>query len=1339
MTSHQIYSHVKGTPQETTHLLTHTIQDHPYTAPIITNNNPPPLSAHTIQRINQVKKPLLSTPTTKNPSIPTPIQSTPTKTATGASSTAAWGGGGLLSVISFGLLFFLIIYTGNLLWFSKTNTVYVIEPSQTGPSSTVSINLGNGNQISSSSSSGSLAHPISPSSSLPPSSSSSSRIPIIPARFNVTSLNMTLNKYYGIGGMSAGSSNLLFSYREPYFSEIIDYLFKPQFGASLQILKVEIGGDVFDTVLSEASHMHNANDLNCYRGFEWKLMVEAKKRNPNIKLYGLPWGFPSWVVFGGEALSINTVNYTLQWFICARDVYNLKIDYLGCWNERQCNVAGYFIPLKATLALNGFTPMFIGWDQPYSSCNQFMDTYDTTSIVDIIGNHYPRGQDLSLCYPPKKPVWASEAFWQPYQNGAFAGCESMYDFANYNISAYISWTLLGGFYAGVVGQDVGVGYMGVLSPWSNTYEVGPGIWYLAHTTQFTDTATTYIFETGFLTNGYGMYVIYTDFYVQQFTIVIINNCVHWNGIDPEHGQLDQQIVDGTNTGTYSFTYKLPSYLISTFTNTLHYFYTLEHSGEFFIYGGIYSMIDNNYYLTITVPANSIVTYSSLNGTKGAYPVTLADAPFTLPWQDNYQQYNDPKISYVDYLQITYGSFELYKNTSNVQVLRQTLRFQDRLNGGISQWVLGTIESTSTFGLLGHEYWTMIQISTSVLIESTLNTDSIYNPYASAFVCANANLQTFEDNTPAVAILFRISLDNTWALYNTYSYLGPADNTAYNRQGLPSILNGTIPFPIYNNTVYNITMVVLPLRIMGYVNRILVLDTLHMTSINNQFIGAVYSGNQIRPYQGFVGIGGSYDRMQFSSMSVSMPAVLIASWHASIGITYPTQWIDNTTGLLFTLAGNTGTIGNPIQSYNGLFTYTQLTNVKLYCTTMPTLYDITIVLVYQYVYYTRTQFVSTPIQLWGGELVMNIGNPYGYDTPYYFKLYGVKHTLTMDPRYLQHSWHVMILTFTSNGTCLITIDNTNVLTLSTLNLYLPFLSYNQLNGQGVYLFDQGDVVNIKQFDMYSYAMNPITVQQKSDQLLSLLNATATTVCSYLTTNLLLINVILSLQPDVYWIMNDTYGSNTIRDYSGNQFNGVYTNPTIMTYCDKTLTPRSNISSITFPATLINEIFFTDVQPTVSLNTPAGGYSAIPLTIIPGRPVSIGMFFRTTNRNYQVLFNYGIFNGNVDHTIYMNADGSIGVYIYDTTNEYSTSSLFYNDGASHFLMFTLSSTGLHLYIDGSTVVFNAAITHGRTYNYPFPYLWIAGDQYDYYSGSIGHFMYWSNLELTLSQVQLIYNNK
>jgi galactosylceramidase len=55
--------------------------------------------------------------------------------------------------------------------------------------------------------------------------------------------------FHGIGGLSGGgaTSVLLRDYPEPQRSQILDYLFKPNFGASLHTLKVEIGGDAQST------------------------------------------------------------------------------------------------------------------------------------------------------------------------------------------------------------------------------------------------------------------------------------------------------------------------------------------------------------------------------------------------------------------------------------------------------------------------------------------------------------------------------------------------------------------------------------------------------------------------------------------------------------------------------------------------------------------------------------------------------------------------------------------------------------------------------------------------------------------------------------------------------------------------------------------------------------------------------------------------------------------------------------------------------------------------------------------------------------------------------------
>ena len=137
----------------------------------------------------------------------------------------------------------------------------------------------------------------------------------------------------GIGHLSAGSSTrLLFSYPEPQLTDILDFLFLPSFGLSTQMLKVEIGGDGQSSDGVEPSHMRTADDLDYARGYEWRLMVEARRRNPSIQLGALAWAWPGWLdapAHRSPWTNINlSVNYTLTW-IQGLARYNLTLDFIG--------------------------------------------------------------------------------------------------------------------------------------------------------------------------------------------------------------------------------------------------------------------------------------------------------------------------------------------------------------------------------------------------------------------------------------------------------------------------------------------------------------------------------------------------------------------------------------------------------------------------------------------------------------------------------------------------------------------------------------------------------------------------------------------------------------------------------------------------------------------------------------------------------------------------------------------------------------------------------------------------------------------------------------------------
>jgi len=74
-------------------------------------------------------------------------------------------------------------------------------------------------------------------------------------------------------------------------------------------------------------------------GYEFWLMKEAKKRNPEILLYGLPLAWPAWIGYSANGTQTGspysnisaTAAYVRKWCAGAKAVHNLTIDYIGLW------------------------------------------------------------------------------------------------------------------------------------------------------------------------------------------------------------------------------------------------------------------------------------------------------------------------------------------------------------------------------------------------------------------------------------------------------------------------------------------------------------------------------------------------------------------------------------------------------------------------------------------------------------------------------------------------------------------------------------------------------------------------------------------------------------------------------------------------------------------------------------------------------------------------------------------------------------------------------------------------------------------------------------------------
>lgn len=247
-----------------------------------------------------------------------------------------------------------------------------------------------------------LSAPASPSSAFPSASSTT-----------IISLDGSAigHRYDGHGGLSAGASSRgLWDYPPAQRDDILDMLFKPQWGLSLPLLKVEIGGDAQSTDGTEPSHMHTRDDLSCSRGYELFLLREAKKRNPDILTFGLSWGAPGWInngTFFGPEMWL----YQTQWVACIEAELGFKVDYLGVWNERYWGGIDYVVGLRAALDAAGFSStQIVIPDGVYDSTIIADATTNATfsNAFDVVGLHYPCEDVHPEVQAGGKKYWASE-------------------------------------------------------------------------------------------------------------------------------------------------------------------------------------------------------------------------------------------------------------------------------------------------------------------------------------------------------------------------------------------------------------------------------------------------------------------------------------------------------------------------------------------------------------------------------------------------------------------------------------------------------------------------------------------------------------------------------------------------------------------------------------------------------------------------------------------------------------------------------------------------------------------------------------------------------------------
>jgi hypothetical protein len=527
--------------------------------------------------------------------------------------------------------------------------------------------------------------------------------------------------YDGLGAISGGGGNsaLLMDYPEPQRSDILDYLFKPGYGASLQMFKVEIGGDANSTCGSESSHEHTRGAIQCNAGYEWWLMKEAKARNPNIALYSCAWGEPSWI--SGGFWSQDSITYHMDYLSCAKQ-NGLDIDYMGGWNESGYD-ASWFVQMASAMSAGGYKTKMACADETMSwaVADDINNNSALKSACGVIAVHYVCGGDGSSATTCDNnasaiatglPLWQSESGSQDYQQGAPQWARTLNrQYIDGRMTATFHWPIVASNPKGLgegAGNCTTVGLLVADTPWSGAYTVGSQLWVLAHTTQFTQPGTwQYVDDSGGYLGGdrnNGSYVTLRSKTGGDYTVVVET------AVDGGGGPSGPQTVAFEVTGGLS-------------TADVHVWAThlgSANATEQFVHGADVTPTGGKFW--ITLQPNHIYTIStSTQACKSTAqpPASGGAGSFALPHTESFEaplQVGQKAPFFGD----ESGSFQVAPCTNGHtgQCYRQMAPSAPTLiffNPG---------DTGTAFTLLGGDDWSDYAVSVDVLLESSGSADIV---------------------------------------------------------------------------------------------------------------------------------------------------------------------------------------------------------------------------------------------------------------------------------------------------------------------------------------------------------------------------------------------------------------------------------------------------------------------------------------------------------------------------------------------------------------------------------------------------------------------------------------
>jgi galactosylceramidase len=505
--------------------------------------------------------------------------------------------------------------------------------------------------------------------------------------------------FEGIGAVSAGASTRnLADYPEKQKAEVLDFLFKPKFGAGFQHLKVEIGSGENSTCGSEPSHAITRQELldPKPRGYEFWLMAEARKRNPQVILDCLPWAYPHWV---GDRFSQESADWLVAFLEVARKYYGLEMNWVSAaQNENGTDLNWIAKYLRPALNAHGFSKVKLQAPDDDSEFWQIFDKLEKNpefdKLINAVGYHYLDGRepwdiDQKGGHPATekaklsgKPLWASEEWSQSGQEWGGKGALYLARLMNKlytrdRVTKYEIWCPVDGIYDQIIWPNTGA--IQADAPWSGHYTVWPSVWALAHTTQCASP-------------GW----VYMDAACGQF------NADTWRGShvamrDPKTGDWSVIMVTGEKRSV-----KLT--IGKGLKNGPVYLWKSTEKEQFIRQKPL--RVNKNA-VEVELEADAIYTLTSTTGqTKGTFGNPPESKPFPFPYKENFSSYAPGQTP--RYFSDQKGTFETYQYPNGGMCLAQMVPDEGIL--WYSNWLL------KPHTLFGDGNWQDYTIESDVLLE-----------------------------------------------------------------------------------------------------------------------------------------------------------------------------------------------------------------------------------------------------------------------------------------------------------------------------------------------------------------------------------------------------------------------------------------------------------------------------------------------------------------------------------------------------------------------------------------------------------------------------------------------